>query len=103
MWVMNRITVGAREREPDLRGENIKKILLVRSLFRMGDSILATPAISLLRQNFPEATIDFVGPPVEEKLLSESDDRSVLRNLPSLSECVLVLSRAAPAFAACEV
>ena len=47
MWVMNRITVGAREREPDFRGEEIKKILLVRSLFRMGDSILATPAISL--------------------------------------------------------
>ena len=68
MWVMNRIMVGAREREPDLRGEDIKKILLVRSLFRMGDSILATPAISLLRQNFPEATIDFVGPEDRETL-----------------------------------
>jgi hypothetical protein len=43
MFVMNRITVGAREREPDRRGEDIKKVLLVRSLFRMGDSILAIP------------------------------------------------------------
>jgi heptosyltransferase-3 len=48
----------------DLRRQEIKKILLVRSIFRMGDSILATPAILLLRNNFPAAQIDFVGPRV---------------------------------------
>ena len=94
MWVMNRITVGAREREPDLRGEDIKKILLVRSLFRMGDSILATPAISLLRQNFSEATIDFVGPPIAKKLFQNLPiDRfyAISRNFPNACWCYVAL------------
>ena len=65
---MNRITVSPGEEAINLRGQNIKKILLVRGLFRMGDSILATPAISLLRDNFPAATVDFVGPRVAKKL-----------------------------------
>lgn len=68
MWMMNRITFSAREQEVDRRRQDIKKILLVRGLFRMGDSILATPAILLLRHNFPAATIDFVGPRIGKKL-----------------------------------
>jgi ADP-heptose:LPS heptosyltransferase len=39
----------------------------------MGDAILATPAILLFRKNFPEAKIDFVGPPVS---------RMLFKNLP---------------------
>ncbi len=45
----------------DLDRERIEKILLVRANFRMGNSILAIPAISLFRRNFPRARIDFVG------------------------------------------
>jgi heptosyltransferase-3 len=46
---------------------------LVRATFRLGDSILATPAISLFRRNFPHARIDFVGAPIAKVLY---------RNLP---------------------
>ena len=48
----------------DLHKEQIEKILLVRGNFRLGNSILATPAIFLLRRNFPSARIDFVGSPM---------------------------------------
>jgi len=68
---MNAITPTSSHQEMDAGREKIKKILIVRSLFRMGDAILATPAILLLRRNFPAAKIDFVGPPVS-KLLFEN-------------------------------
>lgn len=42
----------------------IKKILLVRSTFRMGNAILSTPAVFIFRNNFPHARIDFAGPPI---------------------------------------
>jgi lipopolysaccharide heptosyltransferase II len=61
MWVINRITPISIEQSVDFRRQDIKKILLVRGLFRMGDLILATPAILLFRENFPTARIDFVG------------------------------------------
>ncbi len=59
--------------EVDLRREPIRKILLVRGNFRMGDSVLATPAIFLFRKNFPGAEIDFVGSPMS---------RTLFQNLP---------------------
>jgi ADP-heptose:LPS heptosyltransferase len=73
MRVMNSLTPAARERRAEFRPTEIQKILLVRSLFRMGDSILATPAIVLFRKNFPAARIDFVGPRISKTLF---------RNLP---------------------
>ena len=71
MWVMGRITQTSTEQRVDLRGQNIKKILLVRGIFRMGNSILATPAIVLFRKNFPNAKIDFVGPGISESLFQK--------------------------------
>lgn len=68
MWLMGRLTGRTTEVVVDLQREDIKKILLVRALFRLGDAILATPAILLLRENFPQATIDFVGPKVTKGL-----------------------------------
>jgi heptosyltransferase-3 len=62
MLALSWITPRSAEERADLTPETIKRILLVRSLFRMGDSVLATPAIGLFRKNFPEARIDFVGP-----------------------------------------
>ena len=59
--------------QADLRREPIRKILLVRGNFRMGDSVLAAPAIFLFRKNFPDATIDFVGSPMS---------RALFENLP---------------------
>ncbi len=68
MWIMNRVTAPARQRKVYFRREQIRRILLVRSLFRLGDSILATPAIALMRDHFPKASIDFVGPKVTKSL-----------------------------------
>src|SRR5436190_10467300 len=57
----------------DLARAPVRKILLVRGNFRMGDSLLATPAIFLFRENFPDAAIDFVGSPMS---------RALFKNLP---------------------
>src|SRR5258708_8534892 len=73
MRVMNWLTPAAPEQRADFRQTEIQRVLLVRSLFRMGDSILATPAILLFRKNFPAARIDFVGPRLSKTLF---------RNLP---------------------
>lgn len=61
MRAMKWITPDSREQDSDFQPQKIEKILVVRSLFRMGDLILASPAILLFRKNFPGATIDFVG------------------------------------------
>jgi len=66
--LMGLITARSNEDPLDFHREQIKKILLVRATFRMGDSILATPAIFLLRKNFPQAAIDFVGPAISKTL-----------------------------------
>lgn len=68
MAFMTRLTPDLRNETVELRPQKIRKILIVRSLFRMGDAILATPAIRLFRSNFPAARIDFVGPPVSRRL-----------------------------------
>lgn len=52
----------------NFKKERIEKILLVRTSFRMGNSILATPAVFLFRNNFPHARIDFVGSPISKAL-----------------------------------
>ena len=68
MTIMSWITPRSSERSMDVRRQAIKRILLVRGVFRMGDSILATPAIVLFRKNFPEARIDFVGSRIAKEL-----------------------------------
>ncbi|MGH7874692.1 MAG: glycosyltransferase family 9 protein [Candidatus Binatia bacterium] len=94
MWIMNRITARAREEEVDFRAEDIKRILLVRGLFRMGDAILATPAISLMQHNFPTATIDFVGPNITKKLFENlpiNHYYEIHRNFPKVCWSYLAL------------
>ena len=61
MFVMTWIMPRTAPATVDLRREKIERILLVRGAFRLGNAILATPAILLFRQNFPNARIDFVG------------------------------------------
>ena len=68
MRAMCTITGSVKKVKADLHRERFEKILLVRSTFRMGSSILATPAIFLFRRNFPHAMIDFVGPPISKVL-----------------------------------
>ncbi|HEX2384956.1 MAG TPA: glycosyltransferase family 9 protein, partial [Candidatus Binatia bacterium] len=71
--LLNLATGRAADAAVDLAREPIRKILLVRGNFRMGDSVLAAPAIFLFRKNFPDATIDFVGSPMS---------RALFENLP---------------------
>src|SRR5215470_11214912 len=67
-WVVQCVTTRSKEERLDLCNEKIKKILLIRATFRMGNSILAIPAIVLFRKAFPDARIDFVGAPISNKL-----------------------------------
>lgn len=73
MRMMVLVTSRSKEERLDLSKERIERILLVRATFRLGDSILATPAIFLFRRHFPHARIDFVGAPIAKVLY---------RNLP---------------------
>lgn len=68
MRIMYLVRGKSEAEERNFREEQIKKILLVRTSFRMGNSILATPAILLFRNNFPHARIDFVGSPISKVL-----------------------------------
>jgi ADP-heptose:LPS heptosyltransferase len=54
----------------DPGSSSIKKILLVRANFRMGNAVLALPAIAVFRHQFPDARIDFVGSPISRLLFS---------------------------------
>ena len=71
--IMNLATARSADAEVDISREPIRKILLVRGNFRMGDCVLASPAILLFRKNFPDARIDFVGSPMS---------RALFQNLP---------------------
>ena len=68
MALMMRLTPDLRREPVAFEPARVRRILIVRSLFRMGDAILATPAIRLFRNNFPAARIDFVGPPISLRL-----------------------------------
>jgi heptosyltransferase-3 len=68
MKAMLWLTPVSREQCFDFAPDKIKRILIVRSIFRMGDTILATPAILLLHNNFPAAKIDFVGSCISKAL-----------------------------------
>jgi ADP-heptose:LPS heptosyltransferase len=67
-WLMRSSTRREKEERLDLRKEPLKNILIVRATFRMGDSILAIPAILSFRKHFPQARIDFVGAPISAEL-----------------------------------
>jgi heptosyltransferase-3 len=71
--IIHVVTARSPDVEVDLGREMIRKILLVRGNFRMGDSVLTSPAILLFRKNFPDARIDFVGSPMS---------RTLFENLP---------------------
>ncbi len=70
MTAMDLVRGRMKEAQKDLSKERIEKILLVRATFRMGSSILATPAILGFRRSFPSARIDFVGSPIAKSLLN---------------------------------
>ncbi len=94
MWVLDLVTVRSSEEHLDFHREQIKKILLVRATFRMGSSILATPAILAFRRSFPSARIDFVGSPISKILfhnLPINQHYQIYQGLPEACWTYLVL------------
>jgi ADP-heptose:LPS heptosyltransferase/protein-S-isoprenylcysteine O-methyltransferase Ste14 len=70
LWIFSRLTASTAPSSPDLRKESIKKILIVRATFRLGDSLLAFPALWSFRRQFPHARIDFIGGPISKDLMN---------------------------------
>jgi len=52
----------------DLRCQDLKRILLVRANFRIGNAILTLPAIAAFRKSFPQAKIDYLGSQISRSL-----------------------------------
>lgn len=91
---MRSVTIRSAEKQLDIHIEEIKKILVVRATFRMGDSVLAVPAIYVFRKNFPNAKIDFVGAPVSRTLFRDlpiDHHFSITRRFPRSSWHYLAL------------
>ena len=84
--LLSSVTERQNEEELDLRREWIGKILIVRSTFRMGDSLLALPAIWSFRKRFPSARIDFLGAPISKQLFKNlpiDNHYTVTRRFPA--------------------
>lgn len=76
-----------KKEQINLPKEQIKKILLVRANFRIGNAILATPSVFIFRKNFPRATIDFIGSPASGLLyrhLPIDHHYSITRSFPGI-------------------
>lgn len=71
MAVIGWLAPEFKETDLDPRSLSIKKILLVRANFRMGNAVLALPAIAAFRKTFRDAKIDFVGSPISELLFEQ--------------------------------
>ena len=68
MGVVAGLARGHGAQGADPRGQALKRILLVRANFRIGNALLALPALAAFRKNFPAAKIDFVGSPISRLL-----------------------------------
>src|SRR5262245_47449700 len=55
----------------DPRCQQLQRILLVRANFRIGNLLLALPAVAAFRKKYPRAKIDFVGAPVSRVLFEQ--------------------------------
>ena len=96
MKTMSTLVARSEKESLDYRKERIEKILLVRTTFRIGDSILTTPAISIFRENFPGARIDFVGGPISRILFQNlpiDHHYQITRRFPNVSWAYLLLLR----------
>ena len=61
MRAITGLASGQNRATIDPRGQDLKRILLVRANFRIGNAILTLPAIAAFRKNYPAAQIDYVG------------------------------------------
>jgi lipopolysaccharide heptosyltransferase II len=65
---MGRLIPRCEEKSLDANRVRVHKILVVRATSRLGDSILAMPAIWCLHKKYPTARIDFIGAPISAPL-----------------------------------
>src|SRR6187200_1032385 len=63
---------GAADEPVDLA--RVRRVLVVRANFRMGNLLLVTPAHAALRRALPQARIDVVAPKAYVDLLAHSPD-----------------------------
>lgn len=94
MQAINLFLRKTKKVHANLPEEQIKKILLVRANFRIGNAILATPSIVIFRKNFPHAIIDFVGSPASGLLykhLPVDHHFSITRSFPGILWAYFVL------------
>jgi heptosyltransferase-3 len=76
MGAISGLASGRQTVSIDPRGQDLKRILLVRANFRIGNAILTLPAIAAFRKNFPDAKIDYVGSRISRLLfLNQALDR----------------------------
>jgi heptosyltransferase-3 len=68
MGAISGLASGRRTEPMDPRGLELKRILLVRANFRIGNAILTLPAIAAFRKNYPAAQIDYVGSTISRLL-----------------------------------
>ncbi len=71
MRLISGLASSHRYDEFDPHSQTIKRILLVRANFRIGNAILTLPAVAAFRKNFPDATIDFVGSSICRMLFAQ--------------------------------
>jgi len=97
---INLFVYKGKSEHVNLPKDQIKKILLVRANFRIGNAILATPSIFIFRENFPHAMIDFAGYPVSALLykhLPIDHHYSITRRFPHiLWACFLFIYKMRP-------
>jgi heptosyltransferase III len=71
MGLITALVSNPHEQEADPRGQSLQRILLVRANFRVGNVLLALPALTAFRKRYPRAQIDFVGAPVSRLLFQQ--------------------------------
>lgn len=76
MRVISALASGRNNATIDPRGQDLKRILLVRANFRIGNAILTLPALATFRKNYPNARIDYLGSALSRSLfLHQAIDR----------------------------
>ena len=68
-FVLRNISPQNEEQRAEFKG--VKKILVVRASFRLGDTMFAVPALLAVRKRYPTARIDFVGGPFSKSLFKD--------------------------------
>jgi len=71
MRLVSGLASGHSCAEFDPHSRTVKRILLVRANFRIGNAILTLPAVAAFHKNFPDAKIDFVGASICRLLFSQ--------------------------------